>query len=194
MKRERRLILHPRELESLLRGELTMVLRIVKWKPADPRRSFNPSFSGLQVGNYFTGHPSSGWVLRSRGASSCWEDRSKPAHCPLGEPGDLLWVPEPWGIRNCGCRVSLDPGHWTEGLPDHRLMYASDEPISGWELRRAVCMPRWAARKLLEVTRVSVEWLRRSDAAKVAGKSPEVNPWAWAVGVREVSAKEARAA
>ncbi len=85
--------------------------------------------------------------------------------CPLGQPGDRLWVRETWAINQCGRRISLSAEAWPK-WPIERLRYvATDEPPhitdSGepywWNKRPSIHMPRWASRITLEIVSIRVE-------------------------------------
>jgi hypothetical protein len=79
----------------------------------------------------------------------------KPARCPYGQPGDLLYVRETVGIH-------LTP---EEQPPNGYVLYKADFQDGAtfeWEgggsaWRSALFMPRWASRIKLEVTGVKVE-------------------------------------
>ncbi|WP_233671460.1 hypothetical protein [Luteimonas cellulosilyticus] len=101
--------------------------------------------------------------------------------CPLGQPGDRLWVRENWLPG-----YSHDPDH--EGGPRVSVIYNADksernvqapsyELAEKWDrefsddgdapppLRPSIHMPRWASRLVLEVTDVRVERLQAISAA-----------------------------
>lgn len=87
--------------------------------------------------------------------------------CPFGQPGDRLWVQEPWGPS------------WHHAQP-LAFYHASDDvgwhpDFDGWQ--PAADMPRWASRFMLEITRVWVE--RVQDTSEYD---------AWAEGIdREIA-------
>ena len=66
---------------AILGGTKAQTRRLAKWRAYAGQ---NLTFSGLEAGHYCTGHPESGWVLRSRGAGGCWNDRTEP----LQQTGD----------------------------------------------------------------------------------------------------------
>ena len=61
--------------------------------------------------------------------------------CPIAQPGDRLYVREPWASV------------------DGRIVYAADAPFGVPAFKPAMFMPRDASRLILEVTRVSAERL-----------------------------------
>lgn len=151
--------------------------RVAKFAPFDKD---NPLvFSGLKAGLYGRGVPSSGWVLRSIGHGGCWNDRTKPLHCPYGQPGDRLWVRE----RHCFLDVTksalsqfpLGPQNNNARGPDiwnlcieysdgtqHETNREGKKPKQTRERgetkwRPGMFMPRWASRITLEITGVRVE-------------------------------------
>ena len=133
--------------------------------------------------------------------------------CPIGQPGDRLWVRETWrqfdaGIEcacydECFCRRH-------RGKPIYRADCDSEDK---W--RPSIHMPRWASRITLEITRVWVERVQdiTEEDAKAEGccgghssipgyafsATPrehfrhiwqsiygtwDANPWVWAVEFR----------
>jgi len=135
-------------------GRKTQTRRIVNWKWLD---GANPQFTGYDIGNYCTGVPSSGWVLRSRGGMGCWNDRTRPSK-PRYQPGKRYYVKETW------CKNSDDYLYQCDD-PDLRLVdgdgygvYRKDgSEASPW--RSPMFMPRAAARYVIEVDTVRVQRL-----------------------------------
>ncbi|MHC4501837.1 MAG: hypothetical protein ACYTFI_00915 [Planctomycetota bacterium] len=138
--------------------------RVVKWKPYEP--TTNLRFGGLTLGHYCTGVPESGWVLRSRGGNSCWNDRTHPAHCPYGVPGDGLWVRETFQPILEDGLDSWEGTDWKTGQ-GYRIRYPATDPVEEYvDLRTdsltsackpSIHMPRWASREDLVVKEVRVE-------------------------------------
>lgn len=102
------------------------------------------------------------------------------ATCPYGQPGDRLWVREPWRStadldKRSGSEIAelcLDAGYSVPWAP---IQYEADGARRDWKhtgtpphdgppqpgrYRHARFMPRWASRTILEVTRVRVERLQ----------------------------------
>lgn len=84
------------------------------------------------------------------------------ARCPLGAPGDTLWVRETWGIRDVRgfwCRDSVKGlASWevlAEAGVEHAASLTTDDPNAYW--RPSIHMPRWASRLTLRITDVRVE-------------------------------------
>jgi hypothetical protein len=81
--------------------------------------------------------------------------------CPLGEPGDQVWVREPWALP-AGADASMVPGQ-ARG----NLRYLADEefqatgpgrrPAGAGEFHPASEMPQWASRLTLQITGVRLE-------------------------------------
>jgi hypothetical protein len=81
--------------------------------------------------------------------------------CPLGEPGDRLWVREPWALP-AGADASMDSG---QARPN--LRYLADEelqasgpgrrPVGAGDFHPASEMPQWASRLALQITGVRLE-------------------------------------
>ncbi len=105
-------------------------------------------------------------------ATGMWfKPRSGPVYplipCPLGKPGDRLWVQEIWAARH-----EYDHCSPTEIHPGTPIWYKSDKQgdtlggVGCW--RPATSMPRWASRLTLEVSSVRVgllQGLTEVDAA-----------------------------
>lgn len=128
------------------------------------------------------------------------------AACPYGQPGDRLWVREPWKTESIFDH--LPP----RDLPrDADIYYLADGiPPGAGRYRHARFMPRWVSRIMLEVVSVRVERLQEiseGDAiaeggprcghsgAPISGKrgfrhvwqsingsdSWDANPWVWVI-------------
>ncbi|AIN17581.1 morphogenetic protein [Yersinia rochesterensis] len=142
------------------------------------------------------------------------DERSKSYYlefCPLGKPGDQLWVRETWA------RYNIDQ---TSHEMAYRATTPADWPKDGlW--RPSIHMPRWASRINLLITGVRVERLNDiSDAdaraegcaygrgngeidlavrpenhfptlwASIYGKeSWQANPWVWVINFERMEAK-----
>lgn len=153
---------------ALLAGRKTQTRRVIDWTPLEP--GLNLGFSGLSVGHYNTGVPESGYVLYSRDGRGCWNQRTKPIHCPY-PPGTVLWVKE--AVRICGSDSDGAP------LMTPPVWYLADGDCSKDEypyLRQARFMPRWAARLFLLVESVRVERVQEINEAdaQAEGVPPEM--------------------
>lgn len=131
---ERPISFNVEEVRALLEGRKTQTRRPVKPQPVSPG-----------VGAYFdayNGGPQWNW----------WAPDNKQyltqiINCPLGKPGDLLWVRETW-------RLGDNPG--SENAND--VHYRADEDeCSGGPWRSLSTMPKWAARIWLRNKSVRVE-------------------------------------
>ena len=136
----------------------TQTRRVAKFKPRSP--GLNMGFSGLVSGCYCTDVQRTGWVLRSRGAGGCWNDRTFPLKCRYGVPGDRIWVREAYAKAG---------GYYR---------YPATDDVH--ELRKIIpphLMPRAASRLILEVLQVRVErlWNITDEEAKAEGV-PRANP------------------
>lgn len=164
----------------------TQTRRLVRWQPYDAREKINLAFSGLEAGYYFTGVPTSGWVLRSRGAGGCWNDRTKPVQSPYGAPGDRLWVRETWATEERA--PDMVDGIWYRADDSFRPIEATPAAADAWvvangnrkirEARSPIYMPRWASRITLEVVEVRVERLMSitETDARAEGFSADPRP------------------
>ena len=159
--RERAINLRDWEVRAIQAGRLKMLVRPVKWVGTEP--GLNLGFSGLSAGFYCTDLPSSGFVLYSRGRGGCWEQRTRPTHCPYGKAGDRLRGREAAAINDTGrpaaryhfnahvkykadglnINFDVDLKHWRTAFENNALRYQS-----------SIHMPRWAVRNWLEITEV----------------------------------------
>lgn len=88
-------------------------------------------------------------------------------YCPLGRPGDRLWVPETWAVVHDDDTMpeaqALEEAR--EQMPWASIAYR-EQAIGGYaasHLRRwlsSASMPRWASRITLEITEVRVQRLQ----------------------------------
>lgn len=144
---------------AILERRKTQTRRVAKFRPRSD--GLNLEASSLVPGHYCTGTPEHGWVLQSRGAGGCWNDRTYPLRSPCGHAGDILWVRETWAIVN-------DEGPIMCPIPASRpnFLYGTayradqEEWPEDWRWRPGIHMPRWAARIFLEVIEVRVEHLQ----------------------------------
>ena len=157
---------------AILDDKKTQTRRVVKWRDLQP--GLNLGFSGLKV---FSDVPNL-FTLESQ-ARNGWESRSSPTHCPMGQPGDRIYVRETWA------EVARRQPLTDEDLPmrqDGRIVvYEADPHWHG--ARQFLCGDgciRWArpdrwkpsihmrkgdARIWLEVTSVRVERLQSISEA-----------------------------
>ncbi len=175
--KERGMIFNGEMVRAILDGRKTQTRRVVKFKPREP--GLNLNFSGLKLSHYCTGDASSGYVLASRGAMGCWNDKTYPAHCPYGQPGDRIWVREtfqgPLFDYDHMNAYNEDKSKFekpefcvykADGKPAPEFFDADDNLHCCW--RPSIHMPRWASRILLEITDVRVERLNSISEADAA--------------------------
>ncbi|AXW87781.1 hypothetical protein AU509_07345 [Lonsdalea britannica] len=158
--KERGMIFNAEMVRAILDGRKTQTRRPVQFKPRDPGLNLNSS--GLELGHYRSGVPLSGCVLRSRGGMGCWNDRTYPAKCPFGQPGDRIWVRETFNgfwLDDDVIQEIKDGTSLASELCDYRADFPDgSKPAEGWT--PSIHMPRWASRITLEITGVRVERLR----------------------------------
>lgn len=139
-------------------------------------------------------------MITPRAGYSPRSPESHAGYCPYGQPGDLLWVRETWGL-------------WAnDGLPQP-VFYRADYPapddtvLPKW--RPSIHMPRWASRLTLRITDVRVERVQDitlADACDEGCELPEqflplwdsinakcgfgwdANPWVWALTFEVIQA------
>lgn len=146
-----------------------MVRAILDGRKTQTRRVVD-SIAGMgRVAEFQASHtPGYAWTFRDR--RSLWNDLTGSqllSRCPLGQPGDRLWVREAWGI----------PQH---GMPSHArdvrdVVYRADGDKEfreyGYRWRPSIHMPRWASRITLAITDVRVQRLQdiSEDDAQAEG-------------------------
>lgn len=84
--------------------------------------------------------------------------------CPMGKPGDRIYVRETWCQQGDDDGFLIDNAYWYRAT-DPDVMDSEDMEKSPW--RPSIHMPKWAARIWLEITGVRVERLQsisRADA------------------------------
>lgn len=186
--KERPILFSGPMVRAILEGRKTVTRRLVKWKPYAPGDVRNYNFSGMDLGFYMSNVASSGYVLRTRGGSSgCWNDRTKPAHCPYGKPGERLWVRESF-LPCKGCGTPCKPSEASYVcFPDGGQVFGDGGVIDGtgkqldWEGYRfspSIHMPRWASRITLEIVSTRIERLQamRHNEAPFKAEGFELPP------------------
>lgn len=174
---ERPIIFSAPMVRAILEGRKTQTRRVLAWKPRED--GLNLAFTGLMPGCYSCDNPASGYVLRSRGAGSCWNDRTWPAHCPYGAAGDRLWVRETWQAWR---QTNVEYDEWEpetakDRMRDARIVYrATSDSLGPW--RPSIFIPRWASRIALEVADVRVQRLQEisDEDARAEGVEPYTPP------------------
>ena len=137
---------------AILDGQKTQTRRLVKWKGLD--KGLNLGFSGLRAVN-----DGNEWVLESNSRTSS-EWRCQPTLCPMGQPGDRIYVRETFAME--------DNGH--EEWPVFRADNAAPPTLppsrgpARW--KPAIHMPKDLARIWLEITGVRVERLQQITDAE----------------------------
>lgn len=181
---------------AILDGQKTQTRRLVKWKGLD--KGLNLGFSGLRAVN-----GGNEWVLESNSRTSS-EWRCQPTLCPMGQPGDRIYV------RETFARVPTVCG-------SDELVFAADyqdgsDKAAGVKYTPAIHMPKTDARIWLEVTGVRVERLQDiTDADALAegvdrtntsipgyarerfrqlwestGGDWAANPWVWVIDFKRI--------
>lgn len=97
-------------------------------------------------------------------------------HCPLGDPGDRLWVREAWRAgHHWDDRKGAPPEPRAFGkqpAPNTAIHYEADGPAPGTfgRYRHARYMPRWASRTTLEIVSVRPERVQSISEADIAAE------------------------
>lgn len=158
--RERPILFNSEMVRAILAGRKVQTRRPVQWKPREA--GINLNFSGYSVGMYNTANPESGYVLCMRNGAGRWADKTYPAHCPYGRPGDRLWVRETWALVP-RTAYAASVGVQQTIRPDDPYHHDAAVYRAGWDRtapgrwRPSIHMPRWASRIMLEITGIRVE-------------------------------------
>lgn len=184
-----------------------MVNAILSGRKTQTRRIINPSPDFPQVLEARTAESGSVFAIHTN-RSNTQEGRFR-WDCPLGKPGDQLWVRETWA------RYNIDQ---TSHDMAYRATTPADWPKDGlW--RPSIHMPRWASRINLLITGVRVErlntistgdamaegypaereatggsldawlWFRELWDGIYPDNTFEVNPWCWVIEFERMEAK-----
>ncbi|MCI1157033.1 hypothetical protein MOQ18_12765 [Stenotrophomonas maltophilia] len=164
--REHPILFNGAMVRAILAGKKTQTRRAIKGIPW--RSGCNPDFSQARAF-------SNAGEFRIAGS----QEMTTGFRCPLGQPGDRLWVRETWRpqtVHSCamdacdcdsvGVTFAAD-GEWVlhtwsqNPVPD--TWYLPDAAARG--NLPSIHMPRWACRLLLEITDVRVERLQAISPA-----------------------------
>lgn len=151
---ERPIIMGVDSVRAILRGDKTQTRRVVRPQP--------PKGWGRNCWHHA---PVWGWTAEDVPAGT-WHT----VRCPYGEPGDRLWVREPWWLRggsttDVNGETSFIPHDKT---PEHvRFAADCDSTLGpkaeylydGWARHPSIFLPRALARLVLEVTDIRAERL-----------------------------------
>lgn len=157
--KSRPIIFTGESVRTILAGVKTQTRRVVKcprtkrilWdlNRATADRGFPDSNGNYDLGYLHIpfAHVHDGWEAKG-------EDTLDRVYCPLGEPGDELWVKEVWCPRSGGM-LALD----RICKPRYR---AEEElrPEWGFKWRSPMFMPKWASRLTLQIISIRPERLQ----------------------------------
>ncbi|WP_145568049.1 ASCH domain-containing protein, partial [Yersinia mollaretii] len=142
---EKPILFNAEMVQAILSGRKTMTRRIMKVQPENPHlglRRILESKNSSENGKYF-------W---SQSDACGTKPRSNTFSCPLGKPGDQLWVREAFAAGLC-----------TESTLAYRATHKPEYLEEGWgetiKWTPSIHMPRWASRINLLITGVRVERL-----------------------------------
>ncbi|HIF5344949.1 TPA: hypothetical protein ACX2V0_004460 [Yersinia enterocolitica] len=189
---EKPILFNAEMVQAILSGRKTMTRRIMRDQP-----EVIPPEDECGVPGY--------WIPYNAGKTMV-RNEMMTISCPLGNPGDQLWVRETWARYNID-QASHDMAY--------RATTPADRPKDGlW--RPSIHMPRWASRINLLITGVRVERLQAitlGDICKEIGcglydfrpatygfqvweelwksiygeESWQANPWVWVITFRRVA-------
>ncbi|WP_081046578.1 hypothetical protein [Xanthomonas translucens] len=153
--KERPILFNGAMVRAILSGAKTQTRRAVKPQPSNDPARHHP------IAPYHNGSGAWNWVLAATG-HGCGD----PFACPFGQPGDRLWVREPWRTTGDDGRADKIP---PRDLQRHAVWFDADGNAPAdhcvGKPRRSFHMPRWACRLVLEISAVRVERLQEIDEA-----------------------------
>jgi hypothetical protein len=164
--RERPILFNGAMVRAILAGQKTQTRRAVKLPHNNPLGQWEASTSGGhgardRKGNLVPEH------------ACIWHTRTGEAFsCPLGEPGDRLWVRETWSDED----LSSSEAYYRADALTTGLM--ADE-IAAIRWKPSIHMPRWACRLVLEITAVRVERLMDISRADSLAEGIHAYPHLW---------------
>jgi hypothetical protein len=141
-------------LQAALDGRKDVTRRPIKWEFFTGQ---NPEFSGYQLGEYCTGVPESGYVLRTRDGHGLWNDRTEKAK-PRHKVGQLVYFKE--------ALIRVGPFMTAFEFDKKQIMQNIDGVAVCYEWRwqrdrlPASSMPAEAARYIARITEVRAERLQ----------------------------------
>ncbi|HDL6602095.1 TPA: hypothetical protein ACY4ZU_004018 [Yersinia enterocolitica] len=207
---EKPILFNAEMVNAILSGRKTQTRRIMKVQPAECNHTHWPEY------------PNPEWKLYDRGwnCAVCGNGVSLTERdvtgiiCPLGKPGDRLWVREAFAAGLC-----------TESTLAYRATHKTEDLEEGWgetiKWTPSIHMPRWASRINLLITGVRVERLQSitlgdickevgcglydffpaTDGFRVwtelwdsiygqkEGENWQANPWVWVINFERMEAK-----
>lgn len=203
---EKPILFNAEMVNAILSGRKTQTRRIMKVQPAECNHTHWPEY------------PNPEWKLYDRGwnCAVCGNGVSLTERdvtgiiCPLGKPGDRLWVREAFAAGLC-----------TESTLAYRATHKTEDLEEGWgetiKWTPSIHMPRWASRINLLITGVRVERLQdisdadaSAEGCKISSmqsgeclsdmfarlwksiygdESWQANPWVWVIEFERMEAK-----
>ncbi|CQJ08224.1 TPA: hypothetical protein ACF2ZB_003602 [Yersinia enterocolitica] len=202
---EKPILFNAEMVNAILSGRKTQTRRIMKVQPENPHlglRRIIESKNSSENGKYFWSQTDACGTI----------PRSNTFSCPLGKPGDQLWVREAFAAGLC-----------TESTLAYRATHKTEDLEEGWgetiKWTPSIHMPRWASRINLLITGVRVErlntistgdamaegypaereatggsldawlWFRYLWDGIYPDNTFEVNPWCWVIEFERMEAK-----
>ncbi len=114
--KERGVLFNAEMVRAILDGRKTQTRRVIKPQPFDRSWSRHDHQIVIESGRANRGDEIDGLIAYSKSSGGEWH-----AKCPLGQPGDRLWVRETWGVvshafNDDGFRIP-----WTPHRPSTRV-------------------------------------------------------------------------
>ena len=150
--KERPILFNAEMVQAILSGRKTQTRRVIQ-SPARTMQANNINCISYR-------EPGDKWyqdyVFSMRDRSGTWQDYTKEqflAKCPLGQPGDQLWVRETFATGLC-----------TKTTLAYKATHKAEDLEEGWlekiKWRPSIHMPRWASRIQLKISNVGVQRLQ----------------------------------
>ncbi|HEN3636831.1 TPA: hypothetical protein U5E40_001429 [Yersinia enterocolitica] len=161
---EKPILFNAEMVNAILSGRKTQTRRIMKVQPAECNHTHWPEY------------PNPEWKLYDRGwnCAVCGNGVSLTERdvtgiiCPLGKPGDQLWVREAFATGLC-----------TKSTLAYRATHKTEDLEEGWgetiKWTPSIHMPRWASRINLLITGVRAE--RLNDISEQDARAEGVKAW-----------------
>ena len=187
--KERPILFNAEMVQAILSGRKTQTRRVIRDQPFDRSQYRDDHQIEIVSGRAELGDEIDGLLAYSKSSGGEWH-----AKCPLGQPGDHLWVREAFRMAksldrhspNVIAELSLNAGYKIPWAP---IQLEADGARTGkWtgfdtppavtepgKLRPSLHMPRWASRIDLLITSVRVERLNdiSEEDAKAEGAPTE---------------------
>lgn len=167
--REHPVLFNSDMVRAILAGTKTQARRVVKIPERIAKRGLHPrtdEWMGRRYskgsGQYIGGNPSFTGDQPPALHITCNDGTCQHLPCPLGFPGDLLWVRETWKTHHFSddypeivWKADMAAANYDRAKQVSPIYYLPSNTVGPW--KPSIHMPRWASRLTLRVTDVRVE-------------------------------------